>query len=307
MENKKRPIRSLLLILLALAVGLGAGFYAGHTYALPEENEFHLTVTANEEAGWREISSEELGGNYDGITYLHLDAVTITINGRDIPLEEAIRDGHITVEKLIAQAKEDVRNKKCTLKYDTDLGASVFIYSYPDAYDLSVRYDVFECSDGEQYLITDFVVTPPGRARDISYGFTLTDENGNRIDLLYEDWGLEFTVAEASSTDITLNYTQWGGMANGDLSVQYFILDDASENMSIEMHDLEAYMDPVPLKKNTTMGELTLNWQEKYGELEPGEYTIYLYVYDTFNEAEVHPLMLNYRNGQLFPVTFTVS
>lgn len=301
--------RSLLLFHLALVIGLGIGFGIGQNAMQSEtkDTDILLTVTTNTEAGFQEISSEELGGNYDGITYLDLDAVNITINGRDIPLEEAIREGLITVEKLIAQAKEDVRNKKCTLKYDTDLGASVFIYSYPDAYDLSVRYDVFECSDGKQYLISDFMITPPRRAMDISYGFTITDEKGNRIDLLYEDWGLEFTVAEASSTDITLNYTQYGGMANGDLSVQYFILDDAVENMSLEIHDLKAYMNPIDLKKNTFCGELTLNWLEKYGELAPGEYTIYLYVYDTFNEAEAHPLMLNYRNGQLFPVTFTVS
>lgn len=303
----KRNILSIVSIALTLVLGIGIGYITGESAARENTAPLRLTVTEEKDAGSRHITSEELGGNYDGITYVEVADVTIEIGSRTMKLEEAIRDGYVTVEQLIAQAKEDVRSRDCILKYDTHLGLSEFTYTYKDQYDLRVVYDVFECSDGAQYVISDFIITPPSKSRDISFGYSYIDDDGTRVDLLYEDWGLEFTVAEASSTDITLNYTQWGGMANGDLSVQWILMDNAQENKSLDVIDQEAYMDHIPITKNTTMGELTVNWQEKYGELSPGEYTIYLYIHDTYNEAEAHPLMQNYCNGQYFPITFTIS
>lgn len=302
MENKKRSIRSLLLILLALTVGLGAGFYAGHAYAQPENNELLLTVSVNEEAGFREISSEELSGNYTGITYLNVDAVCINMNGREIPLEVAIRDGLVTVEKLIAQAKEDVRNQKCYLKYDTDLGAAVVNYTYPDAYDLSVRYDVFECPDGKKHLISDFVITSPGNAKNLSYGFSTTDEDGNRVDLLYEDWGLEFTVAKATTTGITLNYAQQDGMAVGDLSVKWYHIYNDQGMMD---ENLELPLEPIPIRKNAA-DSFSLTWESVLGTLPSGEYTLLLYVYDTFDETQIHPLIQKYCYGQYYTIPFSI-
>lgn len=311
MNDKDYAVRPILLILLALAIGLGAGFLGGYFVAQPEETDLRLQVTAEKGLGFREISSEELGGNYDGITYVDVAEASITLDGKTMLLEHAIRDGLVTVEQLIAQAQEDVRNKQCILKHSTYMGVTDFVYSYRDQYDLKVRYDVFECSDGDQYLITDFIVTPYLKSRDVSIGFTILGKDGEHIRLLYEDWGLEFTVGEASSSGITLNYTQQGGMAVGELSVKWFhiadedgmILKQANHDETIAPVDIT----PIPITQNTTTGELSLSWLESYGELPPGEYSLYLYIYDTFDENEIHPLIRKYCYGQYFNIPFTVS
>ena len=302
MENKKRPIRSLLLILLALTVGLGAGFYAGRAYAQPENNELLLTVSVNEEAGFREFSSEELGGNYTGITYLNVDAVCINMNGKEIPLEVAIRDGHVTVEKLIAQAQEDVRNRICVLKYDTTLGASEFVYSYKNQYDLMVRYDIFECSDGKQYLLKDFIITPYGKSKNVNLGFTYIGTDGKEISLKYEDWGLKFTDTTASPTGIIVNYTQQGGMAAGDLSVKWYHIYNDQGMMD---ENLELPLEPIPIRKNTA-DSFSLTWESVLGTLPSGEYTLLLYVYDTFDETQIHPLIQKYCYGQYYTIPFSI-
>lgn len=304
MKNSKSTIRTVLLILLALAAGICVGFFVGHSQP---ETDLHLTVAADSEAGFRTFSSDELNGNFDAISYFEVSEVSIVIDGKTMLLEEAIRDGLVTVEQLVARAKEDARNKECFLKYDNILGLSIFRFVYPDQYDIRLIYDVFKCSDGTQYHFNDFMVTAPGRSANLSPNLQAVEVRGNgeEMNLLYEDWGLEFTVTEVSPTGITLNYTQSGGMVTGDLSMNWIHIFDADHNMLEEK--TEWSLDPIPMQLNTATGALTLNWEALYGELAPGDYTLYLYIYDTYNESDVHPLIQNYCDGQYFPITFSVS
>lgn len=304
MKNSKSTLRTVLLIFLALAVGIGAGFLAGRSQP---ETYLHLTVTADSEAGFSSFSSEELNGNFEDISYFNVSKVSIEISGKTMLLEKAIRGGLVTVEQLVAQAKEDARNNECFLKYDNHLGLSTFRFVYPNQYDIRVIYDVFECSDGAQYHINDFMITAPGRSANLSPNLRAVDVHGSgeEINLLYEDWGLEFTVTEVSPIGITLNYTQSGGMVTGDLSMNWIHIYDAEHYMLEEK--AEWPIDPIPMQTNTTTGELTLNWEALYGKLAPGDYTLYLYIYDTYNEFDVHPLIQNYCDGQYFPITFTIS
>ena len=299
-DNAAHPV---IVILLALAIGLGAGFLACYFWMQPEETNLRLQVTAEKGAGFREISSEELGGNYEGITYVDVAEATITLNGEAMLLEHAIRDGFVTVEQIIAQAQEDVRNKKCTLKYDTDMGVAEFRYSYRDQYDLKVCYDVFECSDGEQYLISDFIVTPCTRSRDVSRGYTIIGKDGEPFNLLYEDWGLEFTVTDVSNTGISLYYSQQGGMYVGELSVMTAYLFKKNDTLK-GPYELET--EPIPIVKNS-FGTFSLNWEAQYGQLSRGDYILTLYIHDTYNEDEIHPLIRKYCHGQYFEIPFTVS
>ena len=209
----------------------------------------------------------------------------------------------MTVEEIIAQAQEDVRNKKCTLKYDTDMGVAEFRYSYRDQYDLKVCYDVFECSDGEQYLISDFIVTPCTRSRDVSRGYTIIGKDGEPFNLLYEDWGLEFTVTDVSNTGISLYYSQQGGMSVGELSVLNAYL---FKKIDTPQGPYELEMEPIPIVKNS-FGTISLNWETQYGQLSRGDYVLTLYIYDTYNEDEIHPLIRKYCHGQYFEIPFTVS
>ena len=302
-QSIRFALRFTMLLLMALAVGLVAGFLTGRSYQQPVEGRIELSVTVDEEAGFREITEEELGGNFPGITYLNLSEVTVDIRGKAVPLEDAIRDGLVTVEQIIAQAKEDVRSRKCVLKYNTDLGLTEFIYCYRDQYDLKVRYDIFECSDGKQYLLNDFFVTAPGRAKNLSVGYVVY-ENGEYNKLKYEDWGLEFSVVEVTPTGMTLSYNQEGGVMTGDLSLNWFHI---YQDNNMVKEKAEQTSEPIPIETNTTGTELTLNWEDLCGELPAGDYTLYLYIYDNFIPSEVHPLIQNYCDNQYFPVDFSVS
>ena len=304
MKNSKSAIRTVLLILLALAAGICVGFFVGHSQI---ETDLRLTVTVDEEASFKEFTEENLGGNFNKLTYFELSDVSIQIGRKTMKLEEAVRDGLVSVEQVVAQAKEDARNNECFMKYDNILGLSTFRYVYPNQYDIRVIYDVFECSDGTQYHLNDFMITAPGRSANLSPNLRAVEvrDNGEEMNLLYEDWGLEFTVAEVSPTSIILNYTQSGGMVTGDLSMKWIHIFDADHYMLEEK--TEWSLDPIPMQLNTSTGALTLNWEQMYGELPPGDYTLYLYIYDTYNESDVHPLIQNYCDGQYFPIVFTIS
>ena len=305
MKNNRKYLM-IICMLLILAVGLCAGFFAGTGYEAMQKQDLRLTVTVDEEA-YTEFTKEDLGGNSDELTYYELSDVTIQIGRKTMKLEDAIRDGYVTVEQLVAQAQEDARNKDCFLYYDKIRGLTIFRYSYRDQYDIRVIYDVFECSDGEQYHISDVMITPPRRSADIFTNLRsiVVDDSGEPIDLLREDWGLEFTAEEASPTDITINYSQWGGMAVGDLSVKWIHIYDSEH----EMLDTppEWNKEPIPITANTFQGQLSIDWEDWCGPLPAGHYTLYLYIEDDYTEGEIHPLIRKYCTGQYFPVSFTVS
>lgn len=303
MENKNRTLRPAFLVLLVIILSLGAGFLGGYLMGKPGETDLHLQVIPEKGAGSRHITSEELGGNHDGITYVDVAEATITLDGEAMLLEHAIRDGLVTVEEIIAQAQEDARNKLCVLKYKSYMGITDFVYSYRDQYDLMVRYDVFECSDGKQHLISDVMVTPHTKSRDVSIGLTRIDKDGNPINLLYEDWGLEFTVTDVSNTGISLYYSQQGGMSVGALSVKTAYL---FKSIDTPKGPYELETEPIPIVKNS-FGTFSLNWEAQYGQLSRGDYILTLYIYDTYNEEEIHPLIRKYCHGQYFEIPFTVS
>lgn len=307
MQNRKSFIRSLLLILLVLAVGLGTGFFAGTSYEAKNEPNLRLNVTMDEEAAFKKFTKEDLGGNFDELTYFELSDVSIQIGRKTMKLEDAIRDGHVTVEQIVAQAQEDARNKDCFLYYDKIRGLTIFRYSYRDQYDIRVIYDVFECSDGEKYHLNNVIITAPRRSADIFTNLRsiVVDDSGEPIDLLREDWGLEFTAEEASPTDITINYSQWGGMAVGDLSVKWIHIYDSSDTMVDST--LSWTQDPIPITANTFQGEMHIDWEDYCGALPAGEYTLLLYIEDVFSEGEIHPLIRKYCDNQYFPVSFTVE
>lgn len=303
MNNCNYAVRPIILIFFSLIIGMCTGITCGYLIAQPEETSYRLQITEETGLGFRNVTSEELGGNYDGITYVDVAEATITLDGKTMLLEHAIRDGLVTVEQIIAQAQEDARNNECVLKYSSNMGISDFIYSYRDQYDLMVRYDVFECSDGKQNFLSAVTVTPYRKSKDVSIGFTQIDEDGNLFNPLYEDWGLVFTASKVSPTHMELNYTQLGGMSVGELSVKWFhLLSD--KGMIDEPHELT--MEPIPIEKNTT-GTFSISWESLFGELPPGEYSLLLYVYDTYDENEIHPLIRKYCYGQYYTIPFTVS
>ena len=45
---------------------------------------------------------------------------------------------------------------------------------------------------------------------------------------------------------------------------------------------------------------LTMDWTDVYGELPSGEYLVGIHVYDKFTESQVHPLMTDYHDWQVY-------
>lgn len=268
------------------------------------ERRLLIFVELDEERKFTTIKSDELGGNFsEDINYLGFSSVTIDIDGDTHPLEDAIRDGLITVEEIFAYARIDARNGICGEKYTSKNGLAYFTYSYPE-FDIRLTYDVYETPDGKQHLINDLGIYQTGATPYSRY----EDENGDRIDM--EDWGLEFSVIEATPTSITLQCTQSGGQHIGDLvTTNYEILQKGIWAEPAYVDGVQApfeYQEDVTIAQNTT-STYTFDWTGIYQPLEKSDYAFYLYIEDQYDESDFHPLMRNFVDRLCFRIDFSID
>lgn len=253
------------------------------------------------------IPAEYFAGNYsEDICYYGLCDVTIQMDGETLKLEDAIRDGRITVEELTAYARIDAREGVCGSEQKTINGLTVFIYRYPE-YQLEEIYDVYETPDGKQHVITQvdlhYTTYQSGGIRPL-----LMDENG-WIDS--EDWGLTFAPVNATNSSVTLQSTQSGGQQIGSFTVDsYAIYSEAAEAyLEVGNSGGNIFADPsqeIPITMDGA-GPLTIDWTDAFGQLEPGKYTLRLVVADIYDPEQVHPLMKNFWDYQSYYIAFSVS
>ena len=253
------------------------------------------------------IPAEYFSGNYSkDICYYGLCDVTIQLDDETLKLEDAIRDGRITVEELAAYARIDAREGVCGFEQKTVNGLTVFIYRYPE-YQLEEVYDVYETPDGKQHVITQvdlhYTTYQSGGIRPL-----LTDENG-WID--QEDWGLTFELISADSTSVTLQSTQSGGQQIGYFTVDSFaVCSEATEAyLEVGTSGGNIFADPpqeIPISMEGS-GALTIDWSDAFGPLSPGRYTLRLVIADIYDPEQVHPLMKNYWDYQSYYIDFTVE
>lgn len=107
------------------------------------------------------FSPEELGeDNTYVVTYYNIEEVNITVAGRTMPLEDALRQGLVSVDALMAQAREDSRGEDplCREIQRTAYGVTTFVYRYSN-YELFLTRDGHKNSDGEIHLLESFAVT----------------------------------------------------------------------------------------------------------------------------------------------------
>lgn len=269
------------------------------------EQRLKITVTAEEGLGFTTIKKEELGGNLtEDLSYLDLKDVCITVDGTVYPLENALRDGQITVEEIFAYARLDARNGFCGEKYETEHGLTHFTYCYPEFY-LHLVYDVFISPDGSTHLISDIGLYQPGS--NISY-FYVDEETG--IPLTREDWGLTFEVVEATPTGIVLNCTHSTGQQIGELQAEYYWLSTENHESSIpRLPNVNSTRQNEPLFtiEQNTQGQYSIDWSQYYGELPQGSYIMTLHINDIFNEDQIHPLMEDFSDRQSYDIHFTIS
>lgn len=308
-------------IFAALLFGLG-GFLLGKNFTpaaspssipgdgLAEEangQNLHISVTVDNAAGLTAVPVAGSEGNWDKITYLGISQAEISVDGASLKLEDAIREGRISVDQIVAQAKLDANAGFCEEISESKNGLTRFTYRYPE-YDLLYIYDVYELPDGEQKLISEFGLCESKRTPSFLY---MNDETGKPID--YEDWGLDFEITEVSSTGITLKCGQSGGQQIGDLKVRFYDLyqknteTNAEEFMEPLVDEFQGESDLDIQINREGVTEMSIDFTHLHGELPAGDYVIYLTIEDEYNENETHPLMKNFRDTQLYGIAFTID
>lgn len=265
-----------------------------------EASRFQLTLTPGEEN--TSFSRKELDGRYDGtLTYVSLGGVTITLDGKKAPLEEAIRKGDVAVEEIFAWARMDARDGLCKETYESDRGLTRFTYQYPD-FRMEIMQDVYETPDGGSYLMNSMTICPS----DVEYqgGLALIPEGSSRpIDM--EDWGLSFEVLKADDSGVTLRCAQSGGQQAGSLKVfNYTIVSTAGDGAFYPPSEKTSQDIALTMGGST---EFTIRWKDAHGALPAGEYFLRLNVQDDYNPETIHPLIRKFYDKQSYDVKFTVS
>lgn len=299
---KIRFARISLCILLTFACFLGTA--AG---AAPEDapkQTLPITVTLNHafDAGFTVIPLTQ--GNYDSVSYLGISDVTIDIDGTTRKLADALQDGSVTVDQLIAAARQDAVLGFCREGVTSENGLAEFTYYYGD-YRLHYVYDVYETPDGRKHLIKDFTIYNSYSA-PVNFGYHY-DEEGNPLD--YEDWGLTFQVSNVDSAALTVVCTQSGGQQFGNLQFSEAFLEKKNPATQ-EWESLEDNFTYDCIGTALTMGgttELTFDVMEKGEPLPAGDYSLSMQFTDCYDPEDMPSLMRKYHDRQWYTVEFTIQ
>lgn len=301
---KSRRILSIIGLTLAAVLLLGIGFAIGRNdekktvLVAPTESTAPRLIISAVHAD-SEYTSEKIPQTNDGTSDLDfccigLTDVTIDLGGNVMDLGNALREGKTSLSEISFLAQSDSQSGFCTEGWKSKNGLAEFRYSYPD-FDLWIVDDIYETPDGLQHLIRGITLCQPGS--DVAFLHNELDQ---------EDWGIEFSVAEASQTEITLNYTQSGGQVLGQLMTYGYAISRLNPMEGIALLDNAPLQEQKPISMNG-QGTLCLDIETYFGALPAGQYGMYLYLQDAYNEEDVPPLTRNYHDVQCYWIEFTVS
>ena len=301
---KSRRILSIIGLILAAVLLLGIGFAIGRNdekktvLVAPTESTAPRLIISAVHAD-SEYTSEKIQQTNDGTSDLDfccigLTDVTIDLGGNVMNLGKALREGKTSLSEISFLAQSDSQSGFCTEGWKSKNGLAEFRYSYPD-FDLWIVDDIYETPDGLQHLIRGITLCQPGS--DVAFLHNELDQ---------EDWGIEFSVAEASQTEITLNYTQSGGQVLGQLMTYGYAISRLNPMEGIALLDNAPLQEQKPISMNG-QGTLCLDIETYFGALPAGQYGMYLYLQDAYNEEDVPPLTRNYHDVQCYWIEFTVS
>ena len=315
----KKAIGILLVCLLVLSAFF-LGRSLGSAETAPEDglSKRNLRLSATTDRNEPDKVIPLAQGNFPEAHYWSVKDVTVQLDGTRMPLEDALCEGLVTVDDVIASAREDAVVGRCKESSQSKNGLAVFRYHYP-AFNLQSLYDIYETPDGWRHRITDFSVY--GIGRDPGYSIGWDEETGDPID--YEDWGLTFTVTQLSASGVTLECAQSGGQQFGRLNVAGLMLSrknpDTQDWERVEPLDAsigadiyKAYSEITPKPEDDlAMGGtkvLTYDLEAMFGSLDAGEHKIILKIVDCYDEADVPPLSRNFYDVQWYTVKeFTVE
>lgn len=304
MNLRCKAFMVLLIVLFTVSVLCGCARILPSAKAASDPvPKLQLTVTPGESSV--NLTPEDLGNNYDGdINYSGLSEVNIRLGDKNLPLADAIKNGEVTVEELTAWARIDARYNLCTETFESKNGLSQFYYAYPD-FELALTYDVYETPDGESHLIKRFSVCSPGTEHE-PLRFMPPEEDRHTTDPIdKEDWGLSFTMKEATPTGVKIQCTQKEGQQLGTLKVWAATVYNKTGTIAQSITAPGENLD-IQLNMNGDT-ELTMDWTKNIVELPQGDYAIRLYIEDVYEETAVNPLTRNFYDKQTYDVDFTVK
>lgn len=241
------------------------------------------------------------------MAYMELSDVELHWRGNPAPLEQLIREKTLSVPQILAWVRQDADNGYCQEYVTMQNSLSQFNYSYPEC-DLRITYDVYDTPANGWVRISEILVTQSGKMETAGDSYYVDESSPWGYFIDREDWGLAFTVADVSATEITVDYTHEKNQEIGQLWMEDFALyaydpDTGAQN----------YLTRVDLARDgggielTEAGSFTLNWAEEPGALEPGNYVIRTTVSDHYDPEEVHPLMENFYDKQSYHITFAIA
>lgn len=315
---KSRRILSIIGLILAAVLLLGIGFAVGRNEvqtSVPDATDatdaaedivhteddvpaLNLTVTRVGNTDSQIFSPEELGNNFNqGMSYCGVTDVSISLDSGDERLEDALKNGDITEEEIFFRARQDARDGRCQETFETQHGVTFYNYHYPD-YDLWLVYDVFHSPNGKAYPVSQLIVfrTTPDYHLHPSCAFT-DPETGAFVNR--EDWGLTFELSDITSHSATVTCTQSGGQQIGQLEVRCYTLHP----------DTKGIINPPKFETEIAMDgtcQFSVDWSETYGDLPSGTYRLYLWVYDIYDESQLHPLMDDFQDWQVLDVELII-
>ena len=94
------------------------------------EQNMRISAITDKNADFTIIPLEQ--GNFQEITYLDVNNVTINIDGTHMKLEDALLKGYVSVDEIIASARKDTHNGLCTEVAKSKNGLTEFRYHYQE-------------------------------------------------------------------------------------------------------------------------------------------------------------------------------
>lgn len=286
---KKILCAVLCLALLLLAAGCGSTGL---------KTEWKLSVEDNREA-YLYYPGSVLGGKLNpGMDYQYVRNVQIQLGRDSVPLEEAIRDGKITIQQMYAQACKDAEEGICTLTRLSQNGVTNNIFCYPE-FQINIVDDLLE-HDGQDIPVAYLAVSGANQTPNTIDGW----DSQRKSPRVKEDWGMSFD-AVFSDGSLSVVVHQADGMQQGTLTVENAAIIDqypfalADENGNVRLTQLEGTALAMGGETN-----LEINLAEFLGqEPEKESYALNVCIEDCVSSGQTP----KHQSSQYYSIPFTVE
>lgn len=265
----------------------------------PEQKRYTFTVETAEASSLEDaptaLTPYDMAERHKYMDYVVKsdNGITVYVSSGDfsrVELLQALENGRITPEEILAQAESDARQELCKQEIVCSRNnLTTFVYRYP-AYSLAVLNDMFENDREEQYLIRQILFSKPDASFLQPSLVALDDEAYIRVD--YPDWGVTVEAKDVTPEEMTLVCTQSGEALDGELYLSTFLsvarkTEDGWELLEPDQYETPSYGEAVEAGRiipKDSQTEYPVHWRDTMGALAPGLYNFRFYIYK-FDQA----------------------